>query len=162
MTYAARTPKSADWSFDGACPAAGPSASRFHRGHVVVVSSLDLASLPDGSGQEGLQWHVSISFNRKRVKDNLVRMVLREFGMVGAEEDNHHPGLARHFWIPVDPTRRVDCECKTTETVIVERDGYPWTNPTPDSGEACRGCEWARSGLGKARPCSVHGLQEAL
>ena len=156
MTFFAKTPTSAAWTYDGPCPSAGPSASRFRRGKLVVVSSLDMAALPDGSGETGPQWHVSLSLKAHRPKDNLVRAVLRDFDMVGAEEDNHHPGNARHFWIPCDPARRVDCECKATETVVVELDGYTWTNPTPESGEGCRGCEWA-AGLGRGKPCPVHG-----
>jgi hypothetical protein len=115
-----------------------------------VVSSLDLAELPDGSGEVGPQWHVSISARRKRPKDSLVRLALRDFGLVGAEEDNHHPGVARHFWMAVDPARRSDCECKVTEEVITERDGYRWTNPTD---APCRGCEYERR-FGRA--CPIH------
>lgn len=105
----------------------------------------------------GPQWHISITLKGKRPKPNHVRAVLRDFGMVGAEEDNHHPGNARHFWIPCDPTRRVDCECKATEVIVVDPDGYTWTNPTPESGEGCRGCEWARAPLARGKACPIHG-----
>ena len=76
--------------------------------------------------------------------------------MVGTEEDNHHPGNARHFWLPLDPTKRVDCECKSDEAVITEPDGYQWTNPHNES--ECRGC--ASASL-YGRPCPLHPIQES-
>jgi hypothetical protein len=127
-------------------------SSIWRRGRTLVMSSLDLAELPDGSG-DGLQWHVSISHSGKRPSAQETARALRAFGMEGAEEDNHHPGVARHFWKPVDPQHRVDCECKTTEDTIVDPDGYRWTNPKPDEG-ACRGCEF-QSVTGTV--CPIHG-----
>lgn len=120
-------------------------------GHVAVISALVNAELPDGSGELGPQWHISITRKRRRPKDTDVRRALRAFGMVGAEEDNHHPGYARHFWLPVDPARRVDCECKAEETTIVEADGYRYTNPH-DPAE-CRGCDFQRL---TGKPCPLH------
>lgn len=118
---------------------------------VRVISALQLADLPDGSGEIGPQWHISISNKGKRPKTTFT--TLRAFGMAGAEEDNHHPGIARHFWMPVDPARRVDCECKEVEETIVEPDGYRWQNPKEGDGE-CRGCEFERM-MGKR--CPIHG-----
>lgn len=123
----------------------------FHHGDITVISSLVDAEYPDGNGT-GPQWHVSLSFKGKRPKEHHVRRALRAFGMVGAEEDNHHPGVARHFWRPVDPTRRVDCQCKEDEDVIVEPDGYTWTNP--NDGSPCRGCELQK--LLPHRRCPLH------
>lgn len=107
---------------------------------LVVGSALVDAELPDGSGRRGLQWHVSVSQSGARPSPEGLALALRDFGMTGAEEDNHHPGVARHFWRPLDPKQRVACECKATETVVVEPDGYRWTNP---SDAPCRGCELA-------------------
>lgn len=118
---------------------------------VFVISSLQMAELPSGKGT-GPQWHVSVSRLGKRPRDIDVRAALRAFGLVGAEEDNHHPGIARQFWLPVDPRHRVDCECKAEEEVVVEADGYRWTNPRPGEGP-CRGCELARA---KGTTCSLH------
>ncbi len=73
---------------------------------------------------------------------------------MGAEEDNHEPGNARHFFVPVDKAKRGICECKTTEEVHVEPNGHTWTNPRPETGEACRGCETAHI-TGNA--CPIHG-----
>ncbi len=74
--------------------------------------------------------------------------------MVGAEEDNHHPGNARHFWRPLDPSHRVDCECKEDEVLVTDADGYRWTNP--QDGEPCRGCDF-ESLTGK--PCPLHTMR---
>lgn len=123
---------------------------------VFVISSLQLADLPDGSGT-GPQWHVSVSRLQKRPRDVDVRAALRAFGLVGAEEDNHHPGIARQFWLPVDRKHRVDCECKAEEEVITESDGYRWTNPRAGEG-ACRGCELGRV---TGKPCSLHPVEAA-
>lgn len=125
------------------------------RGSILVISSLVMADLPDGSGI-GPQWHVSISHRGKRPQPREVERALRAFGMVGAEEDNHHPGVARHFWRPCDPAHRVDCECKVDEQTVVDADGYRWTNPH-DAAD-CRGCEFEKV-VGK--PCPVHAQRIA-
>jgi len=123
-------------------------------GNLTVMSSLDIADMPDGNGV-GPQWHISVSHRGKRPNAKHVELALCAFDMIGAEEDNHHPGNARNFWMPVDPSRRVDCECKTTEEVHTEPDGYTWTNPVPGEGE-CRGCELQRL---LARPCPIHATR---
>ena len=128
------------------------SFSCWRSGPIRVISALENAEYPDGAGF-GPQWHISITNAGKRPKPHHVRRALRAFGMVGSEEDNHHPGNARHFWLPVDPAHRVDCQCKAEEQTLVEPDGYTWTNPRPGTGEDCRGCEMGRI-LGK--PCPVH------
>ena len=128
------------------------SQSVWTDGRLRVISSLIDAELPDGSGV-GLQWHVSISRRGKRPKPPELARAQRAFGCVGWEEDNHHPGNARHYFRPVDPSKRVDCECKANETVVVEPDGYRWTNPTD---EPCRGCELQEL-LGElGKPCPLH------
>ena len=129
-------------------PGAGPLTSAWQSGPVCVVSSLTMAELPDGDGL-GPQWQISISNRGKRPGPGHVTKALRAFGMLDSEEDNHHPGIARHFWLPVDPAHRVDCECKSDETTVVDVDGYAWQNDPA----ACRGCEYEML-LGK--PCPVH------
>ena len=126
--------------------------TRWQCGTVLVISSIIDAELPDGSGV-GLQWHVSISSMGKRPKQHQVAKALRDFGLVGAEEDNHHPGNARHFWRPVDPAHRVDCECKTTETLVKERDGYTYS----ERHGVCAGCELERV---TGKPCTEHRKTE--
>lgn len=126
-------------------------ASAWVLGPIMVLSELAVAEYPDGSG-EGPQWLVSISAGGKRAKPKQIRRALRAFGMEGAEQDNHHPGNVRNYWRPVDETKRVDCQCKTDET-IDERDGYTWTNPVEGQ---CRGCE-LETLLG--RPCPLHAVE---
>lgn len=153
-----QTPKGTDWQ-PARLPLDGDaiSQSAWVSGPLVAVSSLVSAELPDRSGV-GLQWHVSFSHSTRRPTDKDLRRALRAFGMVGAEEDNHHPGRARHFWRPVDARHRVECECKTSEETITEPDGYRWTNPRAGAG-ACRGCAIAPL---MGRPCPVHSrAQEA-
>lgn len=131
------------------------------RGRMVVISALELAELPDGSGDAGPQWHISASFGvgaKRRLTDDEVKRVLHDFGMTGAEEDNHEPGRARHFWLPVDPARRVDCQCKTTEEVHVEPDGHRWSNPRDATPADCNACRLQRAGLGIV--CPIHTAQE--
>lgn len=119
-------------------------------GPLVVGSALVDAELPGGDGAVGPQWQVSVSCDRRRPGRTELRRTLKAFGMAHAEEDNHHPGIARHYWLPVDPARRGLCECKVTETTIVEPDGYRWTNPTDG---ACRGCELTAL---TGKPCTLH------
>lgn len=126
-----------------------PSGSAWRCGPIVVLSELVEAEYPDGDGT-GPQWVVSISDNGRRPKPKQVRKALRAFDMVGAEEDGHHPGVARHFWRPVDPAHRVACQCKVDERTVVDTDGYAWT--TPVDGD-CRGCELERI---TGSPCPIH------
>ena len=127
-------------------------SSAWSLGPVYVLSELVEADLPDGSGV-GPQWLVSISRHGKRPKAHDVRKALRAFGMVGAEEDNHHPGVARHYWRPVDPDKRLDCECKTDERIVTDEDGYQWTTPVDGP---CRGCEFQEL---SGTPCPLHGKE---
>lgn len=123
-----------------------------------VLSSLQMAEQPR-SGTTGPQWHVSIvdrsEREPRRPSSRQVALARCAFGMLEAEEDNHHPGAARQFWMPLDPSERVDCECKTEEVVVREADGFEWTNPKDG---ACRGCDLERAmqRLGSSRPCPIH------
>jgi hypothetical protein len=128
------------------------AVSTWISGPLRVISSLVLADAPDGSGVTE-QWHISLTRKAKRPHPTDVRRSLRAFGLVGAEEDNHHPGNARHFWRPVDASKRVDCECKETDTVVVEKDGYTFS--TPADGP-CSGCQF--EGLTGKR-CPLHSTE---
>lgn len=126
------------------------SVSAWTDGRVLVISALEVAESPDGRGDAIPQWHISVSERGKRPSKGGLRRALGAFGMRGSEEDNHHPGVARHFWLPVDPTRRVKCQCKADEDVIREPGGYEWTNPKDG---ACRGCELQRM---TGKTCPLH------
>lgn len=132
--------------------------SAWSRRGMLALSTLEHAEYPDGSGEVGLQWHVSFSRHdgARRCSDIEVQQALVSFQLRGAEEDNHHPGVARHFWMPVDPARRVACECKASEVLVEEPDGYRWSNSADD--EDCRGCELAEL---TGRPCPIHAAEAA-
>ncbi len=137
------------------------SVSAWSRRGVFVISAHELAEAPDGTGEAIPQWHVSISTRGngsvRRSTDAETRQALACFFVAGAEEDNHEPGIARHFWMPLDPKRRRDCECKADEATIVEPDGHRWT--TPADGSTCNGCDYEAMMLretGIARPCPIH------
>lgn len=122
-------------------------------GTITVISSLVTAELPKGDGS-GLQWLISISDRGRRPKPHHVRKALRAFGMAdGSDRDNHHPGNAQHYWMPVDPAERVSCQCKADEVTVREADGYTWTNPVDADPDVCRGCEIAPL---TGRPCPLH------
>lgn len=139
-----------------------------HVSGIQVISKLEVVPYPDDETVSGPQWHVSVTRAGKRgivrPYQSDVDLALADFDMVGAEEDNHEPGMARHFWMPVDPAHRVDCQCKADEDLIVEPDGHTWTNPKSGEG-LCRGCEqellFARKGL-PPRPCPIHSKGVAL
>jgi hypothetical protein len=132
--------------------------SKWARGTVRVISTLIDTELPGGNGAVGLTWHATISRLGKRPKARDVDHFLRDFELVGADEDNHHPGGVRNFFMPVDPAYRRQCECKTTEATIVERDGFTWTNPHDVTQGACRGCELEQM---RGWPCPIHGREQS-
>lgn len=112
--------------------------SAWIRRGVTVISALELAEAPDGTKQTIPQHHISIGHaDGRRPTDIEVKQARACFGMSEAEEDNHSPGVARHLWLPCDPRRRVSCECKATEEVITESDGYTYSQ---ERG-TCAGCE---------------------
>jgi len=132
-----------------------PDASmwRSHDG-LVVISSLNHAYLPGTQDTEiGPQWHVSVSRAPERSLVADVERVVECFGMPAFDEDNHHPGIARHLWCPVDERYRQGCECKLTEQLIVDGD-YQWTT---DVTAECRGCQYQKL---FGPPCPIHQRAE--
>lgn len=135
-----RRPVSRAWT-QQAAPHVGEYVERssWARGRLSVISDLVVAEMPDGVGI-GAQWHVSVVVDHgrgRRATDAELALVRAAFGMRDAEEDNHEPGRARHLWLTVDVDRRVDCECKADERVIVEPDGHRWSSD-PKNVEAIR------------------------
>lgn len=132
--------------------------------HLLVISSCSDMQLPGRpDGETGPTWLVSVSrldlatMMRGRATDDDMRRVIDAFDMPAFEEDNHFPGISRGLFCPHDPTARVECECKVTETVVVESDGFTWTNPTDGP---CRGCELVamrRSIDAAPGVCPIHG-----
>lgn len=133
------------------------SLTRWTRDGVMVMSALEYAQYPDGDGA-GPIWHISISKDGQRAGDDICQATLATFGLEGADEDNHEPGVGRNFWLPVDPSKRTGCECKETERVVVEPNGHVWTTPA-DPAEGCRGCKYEFL-FGK--PCPIHKPAQQL
>lgn len=107
--------------------------SMWVNGRFRAISELKEVELPGGG--IGPTWIISISrMGARRPRIRETRRLLRDFGMWPCEEDNHEPGIARKFWLPVDPAERGICECKTDEEQVVEPDGYTWSR-LQQSGE---------------------------
>lgn len=94
-----------------------------------VISAVEVAKDADGIDR-GPEYHVSIGrTDATRASSADAQDVLREFGLEGAEEDNHVPhGLVRNFWRPVaDHLVGIECACKAEEPAIKENKGdYVW------------------------------------
>lgn len=104
--------------------------------NIQVLSAVEVATDKDGSSN-GPEYHISVSkmtwpcgfFKPARVDTNEAKWTLAEFGLDGAEEDNHVPnGIARNFWRPVaSGLIGKECRCKAEEVVIRENKGdYVW------------------------------------
>lgn len=130
-----------------------------------VCSTLEHSILPGTDDEVGPQWHLSVSkavphlykgmpSRANRPSDADMARVIDAFRVPGGEEDNHHPGVARHLWCPVVEQYRTTCECKLSEATVVEADGYRWTT---EAGEECRGCQYGR--MFPSMPCTVHGAE---
>lgn len=99
---------------------------------IQVISAVEVAADKDGSSN-GPEYHISISYlwdgQPVRVSSSTASWVLDQFGLDGAEEDNHVPhGVVRNFWRSVaEPLIGKECACKAVEPVIVENKGdFVW------------------------------------
>lgn len=93
-----------------------------------VLSAVEVAIEP--GIEKGPEYHISISKGRhvgdvQRCTSQEAQWVLAQFGLDGAEEDNHvNRGLARNFWRPVaENLVGIECKCKNDEPVIKEDKG---------------------------------------
>lgn len=82
-----------------------------------------LSAVEDPEGPE--EFHLSavcfINATKQRVcTDEEMERVRADFGMGGAEEDNHGPGNARHLWLRTDKDTQEECPCKQDEERVVE------------------------------------------
>jgi hypothetical protein len=98
---------------------------------LTVISAVEVAS--DGKIDKGPEYHISISRQMddgpRRCDSNQAKWVLAQFGLDGAEEDNHVPhGVVRNFWRPVATGLvGLECECKAEEPAIREDKGdFVW------------------------------------
>lgn len=116
-----------------------PMRAFFHPGRSLPVFSA-VEAPKDGKIDKGFEYHLSISKQHygqgiQRCNSAEAKWVLDQFGLDGAEEDNHVPnGKVRNFWRPVaDRFVGLECECKAEEPAIVEDKGdFIWRG-APDS-----------------------------
>jgi hypothetical protein len=89
-----------------------------------VISSVHVVENADGSGHSP-HYHISITDNGKRVPASVVPLILKQFGAIDFEEDNHAPRkILRSFWKRIDG-KLGECPCK--DEVKPETDGdYTW------------------------------------
>jgi hypothetical protein len=107
-----------------------PARAFSHRDGLFVISAVETMADED----KGPEYHISISRpirpgRIRRCDTNDARWVLQQFGLDGAEEDNHVPaGKVRNFWRTVaTPLIGMECECKAEEPAIVEDKGdFVW------------------------------------
>lgn len=127
---------------------------------LIVISTIDVCDLPGTGGDTGPTFVLSVGQHagrepRRPTGPELMRAI-NAFELDGWDEDNHFPGVSRHLFIPVDERHRRACECKITETTIVDpADGYAWTT---DDRQRCRGCQYVElvAGVGKVVTCPLH------
>jgi hypothetical protein len=103
-----------------------PARAFFHDRHnIAVISAVEVASDED----RGPEYHISISkqlvSGPQRATSHEAKWVLEQFGLDGAEEDNHVAhGVVRNFWRPVALSLvGMECPCKADEPAIVEDKG---------------------------------------
>lgn len=133
-------PKSAEWMLweSGDLVRMGYACERWYneRAKLQVLSAVEVAVDKDGISR-GPEYHISISklnFDKarprpRRCDSSEAAWVLRQFGLEGAEEDNHVPGgVVRNFWRTVaEPLVGLQCQCKAEEPAIREDKGdFVW------------------------------------
>lgn len=99
---------------------------------LLVMSAVEVASDKDGIDR-GPEYHISVSKQHvagpRRCSSEEGTWVLQQFGLQGAEEDNHVPGgVVRNYWRTVaEPMIGLECACKADEPAIVEDKGdFVW------------------------------------
>lgn len=122
------------WPVPPSVAAMGYPAERwyFYEQMIQVISAVEVATDP-GQIDKGPEYHISISrldgARPARVDSQTAKWVLKQFGLEGAEEDNHvQGGVVRNFWRTVaEPLIGLECPCKAEEPAIVEDKGdFVW------------------------------------
>lgn len=119
-------PRGDAWKLEACWRVEGDVIHRWSNGTIVACASRHAGIESKHSGLVVPCFHLSISDDGHRASNEVIRGVLAEFNLEGAEEDNHSPGVARHFWLDEGRAAQPDCECKKTEETIIEPDGYQW------------------------------------
>lgn len=95
---------------------------------VITTTSVAPMPLPQSGGKIGPTWLVQVSHRGQRPSDATMQRVIECFAMPAFEEDNHFPGVTRSLFCPIDADYRGICDCKLTEVVHVEHDGFTWSD----------------------------------
>jgi hypothetical protein len=111
MNAARRIPQNG-WSLIGVYP----EYTAWQKGAVRALSSL--IEVEDEHLPLHHEWLVSFSQESRRPLNNKhIEKCLQDFGAIDFMEDNHERGIARKFWLAVDPKYRIPCPCKDEMTV---------------------------------------------
>ena len=109
--------------------------SWLHKSGFYVISAVEVVDDPK-QVKVGPEYHLSMSLQTpqgpQRVDSNDAKWILKEFGLEGAEEDNHvQNGKARNFWRPVNNNAvGLECPCKDSEPKTIEDKGDFIIRPT--------------------------------
>jgi hypothetical protein len=87
---------------------------------IIALSSIHVID-----GKE--QYHLSFSDQGERLPAGVMEAILRQWGALAFEEDNHVPnGKVRNFWWIVGRDLPQICPCKNEEEPHEEEGGYVW------------------------------------
>lgn len=90
--------------------------TQWQKGHLCALSSVVM--IEDEHQPAHWEWIISFSkMGRARLTNEEIKICLKAFGAEDFEEDNHEPGIARKFWLAVDPQFRKPCPCKDEEVI---------------------------------------------
>ena len=79
-----------------------------------------LVNIEDGHQPPHYEWVVSFSQqSRQPLTNKQVAQCLRDFDALDFEEDNHDPGIARKFFLPVEHKYRKPCPCKDERMIAL-------------------------------------------
>lgn len=151
-------PRSSAYKAAGKMNVPGITGQIYERNQMRVISTIQDVAYNGHKDKKGPTYLVSVSVIGGIPTDEDCRAVLADFAMPEPwDEDNHHPGLSRAFFCPVDPQYRGACECKEEEETITDPvTGRAWTNPkyAREYKAVCRGCEYEQI---SGRLCPIHG-----
>lgn len=128
-----KRPKTGNWNLFGPVTG-GPNAVMYiHISGAQVIS--DIVEIPPPEGK-GLEYHISVAHmtpsGAVRPDQLQIDAMLRDFDMPAEGEDNHMPGVARHFWQPVHRPDEAQCHCFDNEKPHDEGGGFIWRDLPDD------------------------------
>jgi hypothetical protein len=102
-----------------------------HLSGIRAISAVEFLEFKGGNGEKRFEYHLSISNAGRRANQDQVKQAVADFGMEGAEEDNHSASVTRNFWLPVGAKVAPECPCKEIEKPHDEGDGFIWREMSP-------------------------------